>query len=334
MDHDLETRAISRRRVIASTAGAAACILTGTALGQQAFPSKPIRLVVAFPAGGATDGAARALAEELTRLLGQTVFVENKAGATGSLGAEYVANASPDGYTLLFASTAQVAILQFLNPKLRYNPATDLAPVSLVLTAANVLVARKDLPANNLKEVVALAKARPKAISIGSPGVGGPGHLAVEQLQHAAGIELNYIPYKGEQAAFTDVAGGQLDLVTGSMSSALQMLKTAKVKIITVMSEGPSELLPNVAPASADFPGLVAVAFQGVHAPKGTPGPIVSKLAEGIAAAVQTPKLQAYLRAQGTTPVGGTPQQYETFLARERAKFEAVIQRAGIKMES
>ena len=297
----------------------------------QSFPSKPIRLVVPFAAGGVTDVMARLVGGEMAKNLGQPLVIDNRLGAGGAIAAEFVAKAPADGYTLCFCTTGPMALIPILDPKLPYNPQRDLAPVSHLHNVDNVIIARADLPANTIAQVVALAQASPDKITYGTPGIGGPQHLSGELMNSMAGIRLLHVPFKGEAPSITDLMGGQIDLVFASVLAAMPHIKSGKVKAIAVPHRTRAKLLPQVPTvAESGYPGYEISNFVGINAPAGTPAVVIDRLYAAVAAAISTTAVQERMISEGLTSVGSRPEAYADFLRSEHDKWTRVIKQAGL----
>lgn len=309
----------------------AAGLALTTPAAAQSFPSKPIRLVVPFAAGGVTDVMARLVGGEMAKHLGQPLVIDNRLGAGGAIAAEFVAKAPADGYTLCFCTTGPMALIPILDPKLAYNPLRDLAPVSHLHNVDNVIIARADLPASTIAQVVALAKANPDKITYGTPGIGGPQHLSGELMNTMAGIKLVHVPFKGEAPSITDLMGGQIDLVFASVLAAVPHIKSGKVKAIAVPHRTRAKLLPEVpSVAESGYPGYEISNFVGINAPAGTPAAVIDRLYAAVAVAIATPAVQERMIAEGLTPVGSRPEAYAEFLRSEHDKWARVIKQAGL----
>jgi tripartite-type tricarboxylate transporter receptor subunit TctC len=317
---------------------AAACAATFAALPVQAqdkYPSKPVKIVVPYAPGGPNDIAARLLANKLGEIEGQSFIVENRPGGGSNIGAEFVAKAPADGYTLLIAATSH-AINMTLFPKaqLKYDLLADLAPVSMIMTGPLVLVTRPDFPAGNLKELVAVAKARPGELSFASSGNGSSTHLGGEMLSSAAGIKTIHVPYKGSGPALTDVMGGQTTYMLDTMISATPFVTSGKLKALAVTGKKRSPVLPDVPTvAEQGYPGFEAVAFIGMLAPAKTPAPIVGRLNADMQKVLAMPDIKDKLAAQGFTAEWMKPADFGAFLKNEVPKWGVIVKSANVKID-
>jgi tripartite-type tricarboxylate transporter receptor subunit TctC len=296
----------------------------------QAWPSKPVKIVVPFAAGGATDVVARLLAIKLTETWGQTVLIENRTGAGGNIGADAVAKSAGDGYTLLMASGAIVTASPHLYKDLPYDAAKDLVPITNVATGPQVIAVGMNVPAKDLKELVALAKARPKGINFGSAGIGSQTHLAAENFAYAAGVELTHVPYKGESAALTDLMGGQIQLVTPNLGGAISFIQQGKIRALAVTSRERSPQLPDVPSASEVLPGFENAGWFGLMAPAGTPREVIDRIHRDSAKILLSDEFRAKLAQQGMTPVANSPVEFATAIRDESARFGRVIRERGL----
>jgi tripartite-type tricarboxylate transporter receptor subunit TctC len=298
----------------------------------QPFPTKPITMIVPFAPGGATDVVARLLAGEVSKPLGQIVVIENKPGAAGALGANFVAKSSADGYTLCLCGGGPMVILPLLDPKLPYVPARDLAPVILSHLVDYVVVVPAGSATPSLAQLVAAAKAQPGKISYGSTGSGGPAHLGMELFQRASGTSFLQVPYKGESNVITDVLASQIDIGLLSVQAAHPLIKAGKVRALAVWSPTRSKALPQVPTiAEQGYPGYAAGTFVGINVAGGTPAPIVEKLYAAFAEALKNPVVRDKLEELGFTPMALAPPAYAAFLHREREKWAKVIADTGLK---
>ena len=304
------------------------------------FPTRPIRLVVPFPAGGTTDILARAVGAELTKSFGQSVIVENRAGAGGNIGAEVVAKAPADGYTLLMGTVGTHAINQSLYAKLPFDPIKDFAPVTVVAAVPNVLVLNVELADKNkitdVRSFVNYLKAHPGKLNMASSGNGTSIHLAGELFKAETKTYMVHIPYRGSAQAITDLIGGQANVMFDNLPSALPFIKSGKLRALGLTSNKPSPALPGLQPISktgGELANYEASSWFGILAPAGTPKEIVSKLQLEIAKALSTPAVNAKLVAQGADPVGNTPEQFAIFIRSETAKWAKVVKLSGAKID-
>ncbi len=305
-----------------------------TLMAQQApYPVKPVKLVIPYPPGGGTDITGRAMAQRLSELLGQSVVIENKPGATGMIGAASVAKSAPDGYTVLFGAASEMAINASLFKNMSYDPRTDFEPVSLIATFPLVFVAPAS-SSQSLGQLIEAARAKPDSISYGSIGSGSPQHLAAELLSTMAKVKLLHIPYKGSGPLVQDAVGGHLDMAVSSVPPAVPLVRSGKLRALAVTSSMRSEALPDV-PTMAElgFPGYEFNTWVGVAVPRGTPRETVVRLREGLLAALAANDVQAALRDQGAVPVGSTPERFRKFVLEEVAKSDRIVAEAGIQAE-
>jgi tripartite-type tricarboxylate transporter receptor subunit TctC len=332
---DVRPRDGSRRPTRVWRQLAAALVLAGAATGAaaQAWPAKPVRLVVPYPTGGGADLATRTIAEGLSAQLGQQVLVENRGGAAGIVGTDFVAKAAPDGYTLLLTPDVLFTTYPFLYPKLPYA-FRDFAPVAVTTYLSMAIFAHPSVSANNLRELVAQMKAKPQSLPYGTPGNGTPMHLAGELLSQLGNLPLVHIPYKGGGPAATDLLGGQLPLAIVGVSSGVQHAKAGKLKALAVLDAKRVPAMPDVPTvAESGFPGYEVTTWFGIYAPAGTPEAIINRLNTEIARALQVPALRDRLAAGGQDVAGGGPDDVRRRVARESAQWGKVIRDAGIRVE-
>ena len=316
----------------AAIALCSAFAFTGAAHAQ--YPTKPIKIVVPFPAGGTTDILARAVAADLQKAFGQAVVVENKAGAGGNIGSDSVAKSSPDGYTLLMGTVGTHAINVSLYPKMPYDAVKDFAPVSLVAGVPNVLVASPSFPVNSVKDLVDAAKKAPDKITFASSGSGTSIHLSGELFKQLAGVQMTHVPYKGSSAALPDVISGQVNVMFDNAPSVIQHIRGGKLKAVAVTSDKRSPALPGVPTiAESGLPGFEASSWFGVLAPAATPKDIVDKLSGAIAKSLQTPEMKERLAGQGAVAVGNTPEQFSAHIKSEIDKWSKVVKASGAKVD-
>ncbi len=320
---------------LANAAGSiiiALAVSSGTVLAQS-FPNKAVRMVVPFPAGGSTDIVGRTVAQKLSEMWGQPVVVDNRPGGGTSIGTDAVAKAAPDGYTLL-VTPAPFTINPSLLAKLPYDALADFAPITLINTTALVLVVNPGVPAKSVKELIALAKSKPGKLNYGSSTIGGSNHLAGELFNAMAGVKMVHIPYKGNAPALIDLAGGHIDLIFNGVTSALPLIKGGKLRALAVTSMQRSNAMPDLATMDeAGIKGFEAVAWNGLGAPAKTPREIIARINSDVIKIVHSPELKERLTAEGSDPVGNTPDQYAAFLRNEVEKWAKVIKLAGVKAE-
>jgi tripartite-type tricarboxylate transporter receptor subunit TctC len=300
----------------------------------QSYPAKAIRIVVPYPAGGTSDILARSVGQKLSEAWGQPVVVDNKPGANGNVGADIVAKAAPDGYTLLLADIGSLAISPSVYPTLPFDPAKDFAPVTMVAYSPHILVVHPSVPVASVKELVALAKAKPGKLNFAISGVGGAPHLAGVDFALRTGVDWVYIPYKGGAQAIADVAGGQADVTLNGMLATYPLVKGDKLKLLAVSSAKRMSAIPDVPTiAEAGVPGFESGSWQGVIAPAGTPADIVAKLNGEIARIVGTPEMRENLGKQGAEVRTTTPDAFATFIRTEKARWAKVVKDANVKID-
>jgi len=303
------------------------------AAGAQNYPTKPVRIVVPFPAGGGVDLTARTVGQKLTDYLGQQVVIDNRAGAAGTIGAEHVAKSAPDGYTLLVAGPGSVAVAPLLFPKLGYNPLKDLAPITMLVTMPYIIVAHPSVPAKNAAELIALAKANPGKLNMASGGAGTGQHLAGEFFNVLAGIKMIHIPYKGTAPAIADIMGGHADL-TFSDPSVLPQLQAGRLKVLGVSGTKRYPPLPNVPTVNeSGLPGFDALNWYPLMAPAGTPRDLVMKLNTEAIKALNSPDVRDKLMAQGLIPAPMSPEQLGQFIREDYERWARVIKAANVKLD-
>lgn len=307
-----------------------ACLLAPLA-SAQIFPSKPVRLVVGFPPGGLADITARILSEKLGSLWNQTVLVENRTGASGTIAADLVAKATPDGYTLLVILTNHVVVAA-VQSKLPFDPVADFAPVSLIGSSPLLLMANPKLPVNNLAELIALAKSKPGVLSYSTPGAGSVHHLSQELLNATVGIKMLHVPYSGGAPAMMDAIAGVVDLNVGSPAQALQQVEAGKLKALSFSGQQRSPLLPLVPTvAETTVPGFSAALWAGMLAPARTPKAIVSRLQADIKLVMSMPDVRERMAKMGVDVVTSQPEEFDKFLRAELVKWGNVAKQAGVK---
>ena len=321
-----------RRRLLQLAAIGLAALATIPSSHAQDYPARPVRLVVGFPPGGSADIVARIVAQALTQRMGQSFVIDNKPGAGGNLGAETVARAEPDGYTLM-ADSVTNAINPTLYKKLNYDQLTDLIPVASIDVVPNVMDVNLDVPAKSIPEFIAYAKANTGKVMMGSGGIGSSPHVAGELFKMMTGVDMVHVPYRGVAPATTDLLGGRIQVLFDTLPAAIQNIRAGKIRGLAVTSKKRSDALPDV-PAMNEFvPGYEAESFHGISAPKGTPREIVVKLNREINAALADPKLKAQLAELGAQVFTGTPEDYGRYLRGEIERWKKVIEFSGAKAE-
>ena len=310
-----------------------AVALLSTAAAAQQYPSKPVRLLVGYPAGGAVDVTSRVIAERLGAILGQQVVVDNRPGATGNIAADLLAKSPPDGYTI-YMGTSINAVSVSLFKNLPYDPVRDFAPVSLAVTTPSILVVNPSVPARSVKELVALAKKSPGTLTYATTGAGSSPHLCAEMLSTLAGIKMLHIPYKGGAPAVTDLLGGHVDLSFSNTASVIPHMKTGRLRALAVTSPKRFFQAPEVPTMiEAGYPGFVQVAWYGVMAPAGTPAAIVSRLNAEIGKILQMPDAREILANQGLEAQASTPTELARRLKDDIGIYAKVLKDAGVKPE-
>lgn len=310
------------------------CSLGWTAVQAQSYPSRPIRMVVPFPAGGSTDATARLIAEPLGQALGQPVIVENRPGANGNIAAEQVARAPADGYTLFFATSAILTINPALYRSLRFDSRKDFQPVAMACTNQVVLVANPAVAANTLPEVIRLARAKPGGLTFGSTGNGGIAHLAGEMLNTRAGISLRHIPYKGAAPAMQDLLGGQVDLMFDALATSLPQIETGRLKAIAIPRPTRFAGLPQVPTfAEAGIADFDVSVWNGVVAPTGTPMAIVERLNREVNSILERPEIRDKLVRQGLEPAPASVDGFRSRMEADLARWPAIVKAAGATLD-
>ena len=321
---------IRRRHLLLATTAALAL----PALAQAPWPGKPVKIIVGFPAGGPLDAHARLLADRLSQLLGQPVIVDYKAGAGGTVGADFVAKSDADGTTLLMANTGTMVINPAIYPKSPYQTLRDFAPVARTAMQPLAILVNPAVPANTLQEFVALAKKNPGKLNYGSAGNGGISHLVPEMFKSATGTFIVHIPYKGSAPAFTDLLGGQVQMMAESIPQASQYVRQGKLRALAVTSRERSNALPDTPTLiEAGVKGFDVVGFYGVLAPAATPKPVLDKLAAAFKGALETPDIRTRMVAQGADPAYLGPEAFASYLAAEMPKWAKAVKDSGAKLD-
>ncbi|MBI4195064.1 MAG: tripartite tricarboxylate transporter substrate binding protein [Betaproteobacteria bacterium] len=298
------------------------------------YPDKPIRLVVPFAPGGGTDLTARTIGQKLAEFLGKPIVVDNRGGAGGVIGADLVAKAAPDGYTLLMGTPGPLTINPNLQPKMPYDTLRDFSPIAQTTISPFILVVHPSLPVATVKDLVALAKSKPNALNYGSAGNGSVAHLSAEQFKALAGVEIVHVPYKGSSQSLTDLLSGRLQMVVENLPVVLPHIRAGKLKALAVGTQKRSALVPEYPTmAEAGVAGYEANTSFGVLAPAKLPRDIIARLNREIAKVLQTPDTREALAARGFETVGGSPQEYTQHLREELARYGRIVKSAGIKLE-
>jgi len=310
----------------------AAFALAGAVHAQ--YPNKPVRIIVPYPPGGTSDILARSIGQKLQEQWGQPVLVENKPGATGNIGADYVAKSAPDGYTLLLADIGSLAISPSVFPTLPFDPVKDFAPVMMVAYSPHILAVYPPLPANDVKELIALAKAKPDSLNFAVSGLGGANHLAGIEFAMRSGIKWAYIPYKGGSQAIGDVMSGQAQVLFNGMLATYPLVKDGKLRALAISSEKRFAAAPDLPTvAEAGFPGFETGSFQGIVAPAGTPKDVVNTLHGTITKILATPEMTDRLAKAGAELRPQSPEQFGQFIASEKARWAKVVKDSGAKFD-
>ncbi|MGZ5659901.1 MAG: Bug family tripartite tricarboxylate transporter substrate binding protein [Usitatibacter sp.] len=301
------------------------------AAGAQAWPSKPVKIIVPFAAGGTTDVVARLLGQKLGDVWGTTVVVEDRAGAGGNIGADAAAHSPPDGYTLFMTSGSIVTANPYMYKSLTYDAARDLVPVSGVATGPQIVVVNPASPFKDLREFIAYAKANPKKINFGSAGFGTQTHLATENFAYAAGIDMTHVPYKGESTALTDLMGGQIHMVTPNLTAAINLVQQGKLRALAVMSRERIPQLPDVPAVAETLPGFENAGWFALMAPAGTPREVIDRIHRDTAKILQSDDFRAKLAQQGMTPQLASPAELGALIHEESARWAKVIRERGLQ---
>ena len=301
---------------------------------EQAYPSKPIRLVVPFPAGGSLDVVARAIGQKLTEAWGQPVVIDNRPGAGGNIGADLVAKSAPDGYTILEGALSTHAVNVSLYNKMPYDPIKDFAPITLVAVTPNVLVLNASYPVNSVPELLAYARANPGKLSFGSGSNGSAGHLAGELFKTEAGVDMVHIPYKGGAPALQALLAGDTQLMFDNLANSAAQLKAGKLKALAVTTAKRSSLMPELPTLSeTGLPGFDIYTWWGFMAPAGTPKEIVAKWNAEVTRILNSPEMKAFFAQQGAEPAPDSPEQFATLIRSEISKYAKIVKQSGAKVD-
>jgi tripartite-type tricarboxylate transporter receptor subunit TctC len=323
-----------RFAVVALTLAMALLVAFAPKAHAQDYPTRPVRLIVAFTAGGTADRTARLIAAKMEGTLGQAIAVENKPGANGAVAAQYVAQADADGYTLFFTTAGAIAISPAFHSDLNYDPIKDFAAVGEAAINAPVLVVNAGMKVNSARELAELARKKPGAITIGITGRGAMSDLALQLFEADAGIQLQSVPYRGAAQAITDVLGGRLDGLVGDIPTVMGQVRAGKLKALATSSRHRSDIFPDVPTfLEQGFGGVIGDNWAGVLAPAGTPAPVIAKFNAAMIAALKDPGLREQLRDAGTTPAPSSPQQFDAYMREEIARWRAIIREKGLTGE-
>jgi len=307
--------------------------LTPAAAADKTFPNHPLRLIVPFAPGGGADANARRIAEPWSKALGQPIIVDNRPGAGGTVGANYVAHSPADGYTLLYTTPGQQMTAPYLFKSLAYDPMRDLVPVGRVTEGANVLIVNNKLPVHSVAELIAYAKAHPNKLGFASSGIGSTSHLAGELFKQSAGIDIFHVPYRGTGPALNDLMGGQVPMTIDTLSVYLSSIQAGAVRALGVSTLKRNETLPDLPAIAETLPGFESIPINYVTVPAGTPAEIIQTLNASLNRALADTKLRKELIDQGTAMVGSTPQEMERIIKSEQEKWRDLIKRADIKID-
>ncbi|MDD2546955.1 MAG: tripartite tricarboxylate transporter substrate binding protein [Burkholderiaceae bacterium] len=321
-----------RRSLLGLAATLAVAAPLGSALAQS-FPSKPIAMVIPFPPGGPTDMVARVLAKKMSEQMGQPIVVDNKPGANGNIGAMAVVKAPADGYTVLY-NTSSITLSPALYKSLGYDVQRDLAPVALTAVVPLALVVHPNVPANNVREFVAYAKAHPGKLSYGSAGNGNVTHLAAYQVVQSQGLDATHIPYKGSAPADVDLVAGQIQFMTDTINSVMPFIKDKRLKLLAVTTSKRMSLFPDTPTLGETvMPGFEAGAWQGVMVPAGTPAAVVQRLNSELLKALKSPEVLEKLAQQGAEALGSSPEEYGVYVKKELARWAGVVKATGVSLD-
>jgi tripartite-type tricarboxylate transporter receptor subunit TctC len=300
----------------------------------QAYPEKPIRVILSVPAGATPDVTARLVTPGVSRLLGQQLVVDNRPGAGGMIGAEIASKATPDGYTLFISSPGALTILPHLRKHVPYDTLRDFIPISLISIGPFVLITHPSVPARTVKELIALAKAQPGKLNYASAGNGTANHLAMELFKHMAGIDIVHVPYKGAPQAVTDVVAGHMNMMFNSIAPIVGHIKAGRLRVLGIASAQRSAQLPDVPTISeAGLPGFEAVNWFGMFAPAKTPKRIIARLNEAVVKVVHTPEIQAQFLTLGADPVGSSAEEFAAFVRKDMEKYATIVKISGARVD-
>lgn len=318
---------------LAKCLAVAAVLVTAFAAHAQNYPTRPVRIIVPFAPGGATDIVTRIVAPKLTDLWGQTIVVDNRGGAAGNIGAELAAKATPDGYTLFMPSGSVMTANQHMYRKLSFNAEKDFVAITNVASGPQIVAVANSVPAKSVKELIALAKAKPRSITFGSAGIGSQTHLAAENFLYTAGLDAIHVPYKGEGPALTDLVGGQIQLLTPNLSASIGFVNTGRIRALAVTSRQRAPQLPNVPAVSETLPGFENLGWFGLVAPAGTPKAIIDKVHADTVKVLQSADVKKRFDELGMAPVGNTPAEFAKAMKAESARWAKIIQERKLQID-
>jgi tripartite-type tricarboxylate transporter receptor subunit TctC len=325
---------VKRSLIAAALALAVSVALPSTARAEAAWPSKPVTLVVPFPAGGGADVLARTIMPRVARALGQPIVIDNRPGAGGNIGAEFVARAAPDGYTLLYGTNGTHGINPALYRKLGFDPAKDFVPVARLTDIAAVLIVNPKVPAQTTAQLIAYARANPGRLNFASAGNGTTSHLAGEMFKQQAGLFIVHIPYRGGAPAMTDLIGGQVDMMIEVMPNAIPHVRDGRVRGLAVSTPKRFPTAPELPTiAESGLPGFEASAWDGIFAPAGTPPAVVQKINAAVRQALEDPEIAAVLLSRGAVPVPGSPETFARHVAASAERWQAAVRSSGAKVD-
>ena len=308
-------------------------LYAAAAWAQGDFPARPVRVIVTFPPGGTPDIYGRIMSNELSKLWNQSVVVENRTGAAGAIGSDFVAKSAPDGYTLLFAADASITVTPNLVPNLPYDPVRDFAPIVNVAQGPFVLMVHSSVPANNMKELIAWIRSQPGKVSYASSGNGSQQHLSMELIRTSAGVDMVHIPYKGFGQGLVDVLAGQVPMLFGGATAAIGIIRSGKLKGLGVTSKTRVKALPEVPPIADTIPGMEILAWYGFLAPAATPRDIVRKINADSVAIIRRPEFQERLVKDGIEPVANTPEEFAAQIKTDLGAWAKVVKASGAKLD-
>lgn len=322
---------MSMREGLFAAALVCAC-LTSASAAAQSYPARTVRVIVPTGPSGGADLQGRLMSKRLSETMGQSFFVENRPGASGTIGAEIVSRAPPDGYTLLVTSSL-IAVSTTVYKKLTFDPLRDLASISQIASAPQLLIVHPSVPAKSVTDLVALAKRQPGKLNGGSSGSGSINHIALEMLKQAATIEVTHIPYKSGAAAGTALMSGEVDLVFAGTAQALPIVRSGRARALAVTSPKPSDALPGVPTVGSFYPGFVSANWYGMFAPAGTPVSIVNRLHSEVVSAIKTSEIRDFMTKEGAEPVGSSPQEFAAYLRGEIDRYRKVVDTGKLKLD-